>query len=78
MGGDEYSTNDNFQQGVLNFSDKEELEAELNKFESDTPGQQKYQNARLALLPELAHTRSGAACIIYYNLSRSLECPGLL
>ncbi|KAJ0137801.1 Guanylate kinase [Fusarium oxysporum f. sp. albedinis] len=101
MDGDEYSTNDNLQQDVLNFSDKGELEIELNKLESgvclnpkrtptrwadriltvslsdsvsqDTPEQQKCQNARLALLLELAHTRSGAKCIIYYNLFRSLE-----
>ncbi|KAG7403807.1 Nucleoporin NUP192 [Fusarium oxysporum f. sp. rapae] len=145
MDGDEYSTNDNFQQDVLNFSDKGELEVELNKLESgvclnlkrtptrwadriltvslsdsvsqgcqesddhvvetlhrlnsisimvdsfrnimlechevftsDTPEQQKYHNARLSLLLELAHTRSGANCIIYYNIFRSLEDPGLL
>ncbi|KAK2667835.1 hypothetical protein ACKRZS_006989 [Fusarium odoratissimum] len=46
-------------------------------FTSDTPEQQKYQNSRLALLLELAHTRSGAKCIIYYNLFRSLEDSGL-
>ncbi|KAI3567843.1 hypothetical protein IWW34DRAFT_906083 [Fusarium oxysporum f. sp. albedinis] len=34
MDGDEYSTNDNLQQDVLNFSDKGELEIELNKLES--------------------------------------------
>ncbi|KAK2666785.1 Nucleoporin [Fusarium oxysporum f. sp. vasinfectum] len=43
----------------------------------DTPEQQEYQNSRLALLLELAHTRSGAKCIIYYNLFRSLEDSGL-
>ncbi|KAF5234420.1 hypothetical protein FANTH_12142 [Fusarium anthophilum] len=46
-------------------------------FTSGTSEQQNYQNARLALLLELAQTRSGAKYIIHSNLFRSLEDSGL-
>ncbi|KAH7243377.1 nucleoporin Nup186/Nup192/Nup205 [Fusarium redolens] len=46
-------------------------------FTSGTSEQQNYQNARLALLLELAQTRSGAKYILHSNLFRSLEDSGL-
>ncbi|CAJ0541851.1 Ff.00g082570.m01.CDS01 [Fusarium sp. VM40] len=46
-------------------------------FTSGTSEQQNYQNARLALLLELAQTRIGAKYILHSNLFRALETSGL-
>ena len=44
---------------------------------SDHTDQQNYQNARLALLLQIAQSRAGAKYILYANLFRAIETSGL-
>ncbi|KAG6321935.1 hypothetical protein E4U44_004459 [Claviceps purpurea] len=48
-----------------------------NAYASDHTDQQNYQNARLALLLQIAQSRSGAKYILYANLFRAIDASGL-
>lgn len=62
---------------ILTTNPLPQLPLMLPSFSPDHTDQQNYQNARLALLLQIAQSRSGAKYILYANLFRAIDASGL-